>query len=213
MDLLTIFSIKLFPAFSNSGWQISTWTNVFFSFLFFFLSSPYIFYWIEIWTVCWSCHWPIQIHSSLNITVIQSSTCFSDCFSLARCNFVFFCLGVSAGFCLAFLYVNHISFSWFLIVLSQTLTPVFAHLFLFWRYIVLSFLSWHFDIFLGLPACFPFMTFPFRLCLHQILDAADWEQPTSLATLCVKIPCWRSYIILSIVSTDNSVDGAMFPFN
>ena len=40
--------------------------------------------------------------------------------------------------------------------------------------------------------CLPFITFPCCLYLHQILDTADWEQPTSFATLCV---------------------GTMFPFN
>ena len=54
------------------------------------------------------------------------------------------------------------SFSWFLLVQSQTLTPVSIHLifiyfvvhFLFSRYIALSFISWSFDVFLCLPICF-----------------------------------------------------------
>ena len=39
----------------------------------------------------------------------------------------FFCWCLSAGFCWAFFYVNPISFSRFLMVLSQTLTPVLIH--------------------------------------------------------------------------------------
>lgn len=93
--------------------------------------------------------------SSLNITFIQWSTP-QDCFSLAHCN-LFFCFGVSAGFCLPCLNVN----PRFLTVLSQTLTRVSSYLFfncfvvhfLFSSHIALSFLSWCFDVFLSLPVC------------------------------------------------------------
>ncbi len=77
---------------------------------------------------------------SLNIAFIQSST-LHDLFSLALCNLVFFCLGVNAGFRLAFLYVNLISFSRFLTVLSHTLTPVSTHLF-FISFVVRFLFSW-----------------------------------------------------------------------
>lgn len=56
-----------------------------------------------------SSHYPMQICDlSLYMTFIQSSTV-CDCFSLAHCNLVFFCLDVNDGFHLAFLYANPIS--------------------------------------------------------------------------------------------------------
>ena len=57
------------------------------------------------------------------------------------------------------------SFSKFLTVLSKTLTPVSTYLFficfvviyLFQSYINLSFLSWYFNVYCGLPVCFLFI--------------------------------------------------------
>ena len=108
---------------------------------------------------------------SLNITFIQLSTR-HDCFSLARFTLIFFvCVFVLVFVCI-FEYLNPISFSQFHTVLSQTLIPVSIHLFcctfsIFWD-IALSFIFWRFDVFLGLR--FPFLTIPFLLYLHQILE-------------------------------------------
>lgn len=76
--------------------------------------------------------------------------------------------GVNDGFRLAFLYVNLISFWRFVIVRLQTLTPISSHLFLicfgvrilFSRHIAFRFVSWRFDVFLGLPVCLPWTTLP-----------------------------------------------------
>ena len=55
-------------------------------------------------------------------------------------------LYIIVGFHLAFLYVNPISFSWFLSVLSQTLTLVLTHLWLNDNFVVSSFVL---EIFIG----------------------------------------------------------------
>ena len=54
----------------------------------------------------------ILANSSLNVTFIQLFTR-QNCISFAHNSFIFFCLSVSVGFRLAFLYVNHISSSGF----------------------------------------------------------------------------------------------------
>lgn len=81
------------------------------------------------------------------------------------------------------IFIQH-PFSWWnrkhLLPLSFS---VFEMDFLFLRHIASSFLSWHIDVFLWcLPVEFPFTTFPFCLYLVQILDTANWKQPTSFAT-------------------------------
>ena len=55
-----------------------------------------------------------DLDSSLNMIIIQLSTRY-HCFSLTHFDLIFFCLHVCIGFCLAFLYINPISFSWFLL--------------------------------------------------------------------------------------------------
>ena len=94
--------------------------------------------------------------SSLNITIIQLFTRYG-CFSLALFNHIFFCLCVSVGFLLAFLYVNSIPFSHFVTVLAITLTLVttpfifrqFCCIFsIFMKYCFeIFFLFWRFDVF------------------------------------------------------------------
>lgn len=80
---------------------------------------------------------------------------------------------------------NYIFFSWVSAVCSQTLTPVFLYIFLPFSFFILTFcfLSWRFDVSIGLLGPFPSTTFPFCLFRLQILDAADWEKPASFATL------------------------------
>ena len=85
----------------------------------------------------------------------------------------------------------------------------------FWP-LVFHFSCWTFsvfcpDVFLGRPVRFPFTTFPFCLCWLQMLDPADWEHPTSFATLWVELSSWMSFGIFSIVSPDGSLFSVMFP--
>lgn len=109
-------------------------------------------------------------------------------------NFVFFCLCVSASFCLDFLYVTPISFSWFLTVLSQKLTPVSTNLFFiyfvvnfpFLKQIALSLWSWHIEVFYGLPVYFSFNN---------------------------RFSSRRCFVILFIVSIESSCVEAIFLFN
>ena len=152
-----------------------------------------------------------------NITFIQLST-WHESFYLAH--LIFFCLCVSAVFCLAYLHVNLIPFNWFLTILQQTLIPVSTHLsfifvvdFLFSRHIAFSFFILMFW-FLSWPrSMFPFLTIPFLLYLHKILNTTDWKHPTFFVKLCCRVLSWKSFTFLFIVLVDSSIVGAIFSFN
>lgn len=127
-------------------------------------------------------------HSSLCFTgtapnKISSTICIISLATADSC--FFFCLGVSAaGFNLAFLYVNHFSFSPYLTVLSQELTPVSAYLFkknsvvhfLFSMHIAGVFcpvLAYYIHLCIFPFILFWYKKFPFYLHLLQIVDSAD----------------------------------------
>ena len=138
---------------------------------------------------------------------------------LFLCNLIFFCLCVYVGFRLDFLYVNSISFNRFLIVLWQTLICVSTHLFficfvvhsIFSRHYC-SYIFWRFDVFHGQPECFPFLTIPFLLYLPQFLDSWLGTTASFITSHCVLLSR-IDFMILSIVSIDNSFAGELFPFN
>ena len=73
---------------------------------------------------------------------------------------------------------------------------------------------WVFDAILGLIIyTLTFLTKPFLLILHNILDTAYWKQPMYFIILHCRLSSSKSLTILSIVSIDSSSVGTLFPFN
>ena len=62
--------------------------------------------------------------------------------------------------------------------------------FLFSMHIILSLLSWRFDVFRVLVVCFPFSTIPFILYLHPILETDDWKTTNVFC----HIPLWIAFL-------------------
>lgn len=121
----------------------------------------------------------------------------------------FFCLGVHDVFCLAFPCIDPISFSTFLAIQSDidsNLHPCVPHL-CCWAFSVFE--TYCIKVSMFVLWYLTFTIFPFYLYLVQSLDLADHEQPTSFATIGDDLPSWRSFTILSFLSTDTSHVGAM----
>ena len=101
-----------------------------------------------------------------------------------------------------YIYINPISrshFHWLLFL------PIcFSFLFYFQAFCF----DFSLPLILWRPTCLSFTTFPFCLYLLQILDTVGWKQPTSFVRLWAE---WSSWRVLSRVSTDSSLVGAVFP--
>lgn len=112
-------------------------------------------------------------------------------FSLVYYDLVFFCLDLNDGSRLARVHVNPISFSWFL-QFGPRHRLHFLIIFAFLSFDkALSFLSWRYDIFLGLPVC---------LYNHAILFTCSKFQTQPTGNIWHLLPCSMLHYLLEGVS-------------